>query len=71
MDRVSYRWPKRFGYAADCLPPLWFDKDSSRTFDQQIEDMQAVIAVASQQLLEHGEFENLFVALGMLGSEFV
>ena len=55
------------GYAADCLPPLWFDKDSSRTFGQQIEDMQAVIAVASQQLLEHGEFENLFVGLECLG----
>lgn len=54
------------GYAADCLPPLWFDKDSSRTFEQQIEDMQAVIAVASQQLLEHGEFQNLFGALECL-----
>ena len=55
------------GYAADCLPPSWFDKDSSRTFAQQIEDMQAVIAVASQQLLEHGEFQNLFGALECLG----
>ena len=29
--------------------------------------MQAVIMMASQQLLEHGEFENLFVALECLG----
>ncbi len=56
------------GYAADCLPPLWFDKDSSRTFEQQIEDMQAVIALASQQLLGHGEFQNLFDALECLGT---
>lgn len=32
------------GYAADCLPPSWFDKSPDKTYRQQIDDMLSSIA---------------------------
>ena len=53
------------GYAADCLPPLWFDKDATRDYEQQIGDMVAVISTASEAVRDEGEFGNALQALAI------
>jgi L-alanine-DL-glutamate epimerase-like enolase superfamily enzyme len=40
------------GYSGDCLPPLWFDKSPDKTFEQQIDDMLAVIRLSEESFLE-------------------
>jgi len=42
------------GYAADCLPPGWFDKSPEKDYPRQIDAMLAVIAAARQ--IFHEEF---------------
>jgi hypothetical protein len=36
------------GYAGDCFPPGWFDKSPEKSYQQQIDDMLLVIALAEQ-----------------------
>jgi hypothetical protein len=43
------------GYSADCLPPLWFDKDPSKTFRQNVEDQLTAFRRARQVYLVAGE----------------
>ncbi len=40
------------GYSGDCLPPLWFDKSPDKNFEQQIDDMLAVIRLSEESFLE-------------------
>lgn len=40
------------GYSGDCLPPGWFDKSPEKNYEQQIDDMLAVIALAQKIFLE-------------------
>ena len=40
------------GYAGDCLPPAWFDKSPGKSFEEQIDDMLAVIALAEKTFAE-------------------
>ena len=47
------------GYAADCFPPLWFDKSPERTFTQQIEDMIEVIAQSANNAVVAGELNGV------------
>ena len=35
------------GIAADCLPPLWFDKDTSKNYRQNVDDQIAAFKLAS------------------------
>ena len=30
---------KAIGYAADVLPPKWFDKDPDKTYEENVEDL--------------------------------
>ena len=43
---------RQTGYSGDCLPPLWFDKSPSKTFEQQIDDMLTVIQLGEEAFLE-------------------
>lgn len=42
------------GHAADCLPPLWFDKDSSKGFRKNVEEQIAAYRAASRVYLDAG-----------------
>jgi hypothetical protein len=44
-----------WGLAADCLPPLWFDKDPSKTFRQNVEDQILAFRKAREVYLGLGE----------------
>ena len=46
---------KATGYASDCFPPKWFDKNPDKTYDQEIEEMHSVVLVARKKALEIGE----------------
>ncbi|MBA62524.1 MAG: hypothetical protein CMJ76_09185 [Planctomycetaceae bacterium] len=56
------------GYAADCLPPLWFDKSEDRGFGEQIEDMLDVITIAASALSDFGVIESVGEAVRVLWS---
>jgi len=43
------------GWAADCLPPLWFDKTPGKTFRQQVDEMLGVIDEGQQILTQRLE----------------
>ncbi|HVR74363.1 MAG TPA: hypothetical protein VMT52_08525 [Planctomycetota bacterium] len=44
-----------WGLAADCLPPLWFDKDPSKSFRQNVEDQILAFRKAREVYLGLGE----------------
>ena len=66
------------GYSGDCLPPLWFDKSPGKSFDDQINDMLAVIQLSAQQFLEAASkpveffslWHSVYKKLRQHGSEF-
>lgn len=45
---------KTIGYAADCLPPKWFDKNPQKTFRHEIQEMLAAAKFAQKKALEAG-----------------
>jgi len=42
------------GYASDCFPPKWFDKNPEKSYRQEIEEMLAVSLFAQQNALDAG-----------------
>jgi hypothetical protein len=46
---------RALGMAADCLPPQWFDRDPSRTYQQNVEDLLAAYARAREVYLLQGK----------------
>ena len=40
------------GYSGDCLPPGWFDKSPNKNYQQQIEEMLAITALAEKVFLD-------------------
>ncbi|MDA0837397.1 MAG: hypothetical protein O3B01_15100 [Planctomycetota bacterium] len=43
------------GYAGDCFPPKWFDKNPEKSYRQEIEEMLAVSLFAQKKALEVGK----------------
>ena len=54
------------GYAADCLPPLWFDKSPDCEFTQQIDDMIDVISQSAKITVEAGKMDSLSTLVSVL-----
>jgi len=54
------------GYAADCLPPLWFDKSTERDFAQQIDDMTEVVAQSANNAVLAGELNGISELVSLL-----
>jgi len=54
------------GYAADCLPPLWFDKSPEREFTQQIDDMIEVISHSAKIAVEIGKIDSVSTLVSVL-----
>ncbi len=46
------------GFAADCLPPLWFDKCVDNSYSRQIDDMCEAIVEAADLVDENMIFDN-------------
>jgi hypothetical protein len=58
------------GFAADCLPPLWFDKRGDKSYSQQIKDMCESIERAVELVDVNLSFDNpldLSLALANVG----
>jgi len=54
------------GYAADCLPPLWFDKSPEREFTQQIDDMIDVISQSAKIAVEAERMDSVSTLVSFL-----
>lgn len=54
------------GYAADCLPPLWFDKSTERKFAEQIGDMIEVVAQSANNAVLAGELSGISELVSLL-----
>jgi hypothetical protein len=46
------------GFAADCLPPLWFDKSADTSYSRQIDDMCETIVAAGDLVDANMSFDN-------------
>ena len=55
---VEFRGRVSQGFAADCLPPLWFDKSDDNSYSRQIDDMCESIAQAPKLIGEDMGFDN-------------
>jgi hypothetical protein len=55
---VEFKGQVSQGYAADCLPPLWFDKSSDNSYSRQIDSMCAAITAVAGLIGEEMSFDN-------------
>ena len=55
---VEFNGKVSHGFAADCLPPLWFDKCSGNSYSQQIVDMCETVQKAADLVDEEASFDN-------------
>jgi hypothetical protein len=53
IETTNFR--QAFGYSADCLPPLWFDKDPSKSFRQNVQDLIRGFEIAREAYLQLGQ----------------
>ena len=49
---IEIQGRRQAGYAADCLPPRWFDKSPEKSYRQQLEEMFSAIARAQTVFAE-------------------
>ena len=57
------------GFAADCLPPLWFDKRVDKSYSRQIDDMCETIVEAGDLVDASMRFDNpLDLSLALVNS---
>ena len=67
---VEYNGIVAQGFAADCLPPLWFDKCVDNSYSRQIAAMCETIIEAADLVDSHMSFENpLDFSLALARSE--
>lgn len=48
-------YSQAFGLSAECLPPLWFDKDPKKTFRQNVADLIRAFQTAREAYLQIGQ----------------
>jgi hypothetical protein len=48
LSAVSEQGRRTEGYSADCLPPKWFDKEPSKDYHTNIEDLLSAIRIAER-----------------------
>ena len=55
---VEFKGNVAQGFAADCLPPLWFDKCGDNSYSRQIDDMCETIVKAAELIDSDMSFDN-------------
>src|SRR2546427_4325178 len=53
IETTDFR--QAFGIAADCLPPLWFDKDPSKPFRENVADLLRAFEASREAYLKLGQ----------------
>ncbi|MBT4011149.1 MAG: hypothetical protein HN617_10240 [Planctomycetaceae bacterium] len=55
---VEFNGRVSHGYAADCLPPQWFDKSNENSYSRQIDSMCVAIVKSAELIGQDESFDN-------------